>query len=454
MDNFSRISALILAAGKGTRMHSAKPKVLHTILGSPMLAYILAALEPIFGEKILVVSGHEADMVEAAFPQTHFIRQREQLGTGHALHTALPAIEQIDSKYIFIINGDVPLVTSAIIREFLSAASGVDLAFATITLPEPGPYGRVVRIDGTLAAIIEAKDFDRTRHGAPTGEVNAGMYFLSLAAARQLVPLLKNENRSGEFYLTDLIGLGIQAGMDVRGIPCGDDTSLLGVNSPLELASAENQLAAYVSSALMAKGVILHAPQLLRASPFADIESGAEISCPCEIYGHSKISTRVEIGPYCLVRDCIIHAGAQIRAFSHLENAEVGLGALVGPYTRLRPGARLEENAHAGNFVELKKATLGKGAKANHLSYLGDAEIGAGANIGAGTITCNYDGTNKFKTIIGTDAFIGSNSALVAPVVIGSGALVGAGSVITRDVGPQEMAIARGRQKNLPKRKK
>lgn len=454
MDTLSGIAALILAAGKGTRMHSPKPKVMHSLLGSPMLAYSLAALKPLFGDNILIVSGHMAETLETSFPDFRFIRQTEQLGTGHALLAALPALESMAPNRILVINGDAPLITSEIARNFVRSAQGADLAFATILMSDPGAYGRVVRTGGTLSAIVEAKDFDPGIHGDPTGEVNAGMYCVKLDVARQLLPLLRNSNKSGEYYLTDLIALGIQAGLDVRGVPAGHDASLMGVNTPQELATAENLLASRVAASLLAKGVILHSPELLRASPFASIEPGAEISSPCEIYGKSQISAGAEIGPYCVVVDSIIESGAKIRPFSHLEGAVVGPEAIVGPYTRLRPGARLEADAHAGNFVELKKATLGKGSKANHLTYLGDAEIGAGVNIGAGTITCNYDGSNKFKTIIGEHAFIGSNTAMVAPVTIGARSLIGAGSVITKDVPPDEMAIGRSRQKNLPKRKK
>lgn len=446
-------AVLILAAGKGTRMHSQKPKMLHTLLGAPMLAYVLAATEEAFApENILVVSGHGADALEAAFPKASFARQREQLGTGHALAAALPALQKMGKTHVFVINGDVPLVTSADISAFAREGCKADIAFATITLPDPGPYGRVLRAEGALTAIVEAKDFDPSLHGEPSGEVNAGMYFLRMACLPELLPKLANNNKSGEYYLTDLIRLGLEAGLDVRGISCGNDANLLGVNTPWELAAAENSLAARVAENLLRSGVILHGPQFLRASPFATIEPGAEIFCPCEIVGKSRIAQGTETGPNCVIIDSQIEAGAKIRPFSHLEGARVGPNALVGPYARLRPGAEIGEEAHVGNFVELKKSSLGKGAKANHLSYLGDSEIGAGVNIGAGTITCNYDGKDKHRTSIGANAFIGSNTALVAPVAIGEGALVGAGSVITSDVPAGELALGRARQVNLPRK--
>lgn len=443
-------AVLILAAGKGTRMHSQKPKMLHTLLGAPMLAYVLAATEDAFDPaNILVVSGHGAEALEAAFPKAHFVRQQEQLGTGHALAIALGALQRMGKGHVFVINGDVPLVTSADISAFSREGCQADIAFATITLPEPGPYGRVLRAGGTLSAIVEAKDFDPSLHGEPSGEVNAGMYCLRMTCLPELLPKLANNNKSGEYYLTDLIRLGLEAGLDVRGFSCGNDANLLGVNTPWELAAAENSLAARVAENLLRAGVILHGPQFLRASPFATIEPGAEIFCPCEIMGKSRVATGTETGPNCVIIDSQIEAGAKIRPFSHLEGAKVGPNAVVGPYARLRPGAEIGEEAHVGNFVELKKSRLGKGAKANHLSYLGDSEIGAGVNIGAGTITCNYDGKNKHRTSIGANAFIGSNAALVAPVTIGEDALVGAGSVITSDVPAGELAVGRARQVNI-----
>ncbi|MDO5483938.1 MAG: DapH/DapD/GlmU-related protein, partial [Desulfovibrionaceae bacterium] len=297
-----------------------------------------------------------------------------------------------------------------------------------------------------------AKDYDAALYGPATGEVNAGIYWLSLAVAGDLLPCLSNENKSGEYYITDLIGLAVARGLAVRGVVCGRDESLMGVNSPAELTRMEESLRARVLDGLLASGVMLHAPALIRVSPLAVVDPGAELTGPCEVYGQSHIARGAVVASHCVIRDCRIGAGAQIRSFCHLEGAEVGQNALVGPFARLRPGAELEEDSHVGNFVELKKARLGRGAKANHLSYLGDASIGAGANIGAGTITCNYDGKHKYQTHIGEAAFIGSNTALVAPVRVGDGALVGAGSVITRDVPAGEMGIARGRQKNLPRR--
>lgn len=452
MPKDQRFSAVVLAAGKGTRMRSSKPKVMHTLLGSPMLAYVLASLEPVFGDQIFVISGHAADQLENAFQGIAFIRQAEQLGTGHALMQAMPGLEAGGAERVLVINGDAPLVSAPAISDFVEAAKGADLAFATITMADAGSYGRVILRDGKLAAIIEARDFDPALHGPDAGLVNAGLYCFSIEALQKLLPRIGNANASGEYYITDLIGLALESGFSVRPISCGDDLALLGVNTPAELAQAEDLLARRTAERLLANGVIIHNPGQLRASPLAEIAPGCEISAPCEIYGRSILESGCEVGPYCLIRDSAIRAGAKIHAFSHLAGAQVGQDAIVGPYARLRPGAVLMREAHVGNFVELKKTVLGAGAKANHLTYLGDSEIGAGTNIGAGTITCNYDGKNKFQTVIGENCFIGSNSSLVAPVAIGADALVAAGSVVTGDVPPHMRAFGRARQVNKPKK--
>ena len=447
-------AALILAAGKGTRMHSDRPKVLQTLLGEPMLACVVEALRPVFAEDIWIVAGHRAEMVQAAFPDARFVLQEQQLGTGHALIQALPALTEAGCTHLLVVNGDTPLLSESLVRYFLAEAVGSDLAFATIELDNPGAYGRVVRQQGKVRAIVEAKDYDASLYGQASNEVNAGMYYCSLAAVETLLPHLNNSNKSGEYYITDLIGLAVAEKYNVLGIQCGRDGSLLGVNSPLELSHMEETLRARIVDGLLSSGVIVHAPDAVRVGPLAQIEPGAELTGPCEIYGRTSISRGASVASHCVVRDCSIANGAEIRSFSHLEKARVGSSALVGPFARLRPGAVLEEQSHVGNFVELKKARLGKGAKANHLTYLGDAEIGEGTNIGAGTITCNYDGKHKFQTKIGRYAFIGSNTALVAPVSVGDDALVGAGSVITRDVPNGELGIAREKQKNLPRKNK
>ncbi len=448
-----KTAALVLAAGKGTRMHSERPKVLQTVLGEPMVVHVMNALAPHFGENIWLVVGHGADEVRKTVSGARFIMQDQQLGTGHALSCALPALKEAGVERLLVINGDAPLVTAEIVGQFLEQSAQADLAFASISLADPASYGRVVRQEGKLVGIIEAKDYDLAQWGPCSGEVNAGVYVFSLALAEALLPRVSNSNKSGEYYITDLVGLALEEGANVQGIVCGNTPTLLGVNSPLELAQAEEKMQELINARLLKSGVILHARGSVYVSPMAEIEPGAELCGPCTVTGKSRICADARVCANCVIRDSVVESGAEIRSFSHLEQAVVHGGALVGPYARLRPGAELGKNAHVGNFVELKKTKLGEGAKANHLSYLGDSEIGARTNIGAGTITCNYDGKNKFRTVIGEDAFIGSNTAIVAPAAIGSGSLVGAGSVITHDVPDGELAIGRARQKNLGRRR-
>lgn len=450
-----KIGALILAAGKGTRMHSLKPKVLQTLLGEPMLRYVVDALRPLLQDAIWTVIGHQAGMVRKAFAteNMNFVEQEQQLGTGHALMQAMPALRAGQCSHVLVVNGDTPLLSTGLVDGFLAKSQGAELAFATLTLPEAGAYGRVVRTQGAVQAIVEAKDYDARVYGPETCEVNAGLYCFSMDLLEALLPQVGCANRSAEYYLTDIVALAVQEGHTVRGVECGDEPHLLGVNSPLELAEAESLLRAQVVQAYLQAGVILHAPESIRISPRASIAPGAEIFGPAEVYGQSRVAQGAVLESHCVLRDAVVEAGAVIHSFSHITEAYVGARASVGPYGRLRPLAHMEEDSHLGNFVELKKARLGQGAKANHLSYIGDAEVGAGANIGAGTITCNYDGKNKFVTRIGAGAFIGSNTALVAPVSVGDNALTGAGSVITKNIPAGEMGIGRAKQVNLPRRK-
>ena len=453
------IDALILAAGKGTRMPSPRPKVLQTLLGESMLTLVTATLSSMSRvNHLFTLVGNEADMVtaEAARAAERLskpvvcIRQEQQLGTGHALMTAMPFLQGDGS--VLVVNGDAPLLTPDVLNHFLDAAEGADVAFLSLVMEDAASYGRVIRKNGAVQAIVEAKDFDPAIHGPreEAREVNTGIYLFSLPAVRRLLPSLSCDNRGGEYYITDLVSLGLAAGMDVRGIRAEgegcDANALLGVNTPAELAAAEDILMRRRCRELLSSGVILHAPSAVRVSPLSTVEKGTELFGPCEIYGDSVIRSGACVRSHCVLRDADIDGGVEIREFCHIENAVVRRGAIVGPYARLRPQALVDEDAHVGNFVELKKTHLGKGSKANHLTYLGDAEVGPGVNFGAGTITCNYDGKNKFRTLIGKGCFIGSNTALVAPVSVGDGALVGAGSVITEDVPAGKLALGRGRQ--------
>ncbi len=448
--------ALILAAGKGTRMHSDTPKVLQTVLGEPMLGYVLAALQPLFAANIWTVIGHNSSMVQERFVNEHmqYVLQKEQLGTGHALMLAMGQLQEANATHVLVINGDTPLITTQIIEQFLQKAQGYDVAFATLELPCAGAYGRVVREGGVVQAIVEAKDYDCAIHGPEPKEVNAGVYFLRMETVQELIPHLNKSNKSDEYYITDIVALAKARGYGVEGICCGTTAELFGVNSPLELAHSEEILRARMVQEALCAGVIIHGGQGVCISPRAQLAQGAEIFGPCHILGQSKVASGAVVHAYCYIQDSTIDSGAKLLPYSHLEGAHVGKNAVVGPYARLRPLAVLGEKSKVGNFVEVKKATLGVGAKVNHLSYIGDASVGQDANVGAGTITCNYDGVNKYTTTIGDGAFIGSNTSLVAPVNIGEGALVGAGSVITKDVPQGQMGIGRAKQSVLPRMKK
>ncbi|NDV22380.1 bifunctional UDP-N-acetylglucosamine diphosphorylase/glucosamine-1-phosphate N-acetyltransferase GlmU [Desulfovibrio sp. JC022] len=457
--NNSFACALVLAGGKGTRMHSDSPKVLKTLLGESMLYYVYKALKPSLGDDVFTIVGFAAKQVENAFPdmKDRFVLQAEQLGTGHALQMGWERIKAAGAEYCLVINGDTPLIQEQVVADYLAAVKkdGADLSFMSITPDEPAAFGRVIRNnDGQVTAIVEAKDYDESVYGPASGEVNAGIYCLKISAVDRLLSKLTNNNKSGEYYITDLVDLAVECGMNVTAVNGGNSIDLMGINSPYELAQAETTLRLRTAEELLKSGVTLHNWESVAVGPGAVIEPGAEITGPCEIYGRSRIGRGAVIQSHVRIVDSVVEGGAVIKAYSHLEEAQVASGCMVGPYGRLRPGAVLEEESKVGNFVEVKKAVLGKGAKASHLTYLGDSEIGAGTNIGAGTITCNYDGVNKHKTVIGEGAFIGSNTALVAPVTIGKGALIGAGSTITKNVKDGDLGVARGKQVNISRTSK
>lgn len=458
MDN-SFACALVLAGGKGTRMHSDKPKVLKTLLGESMLYFVYNALRPALGNDIFTIVGFGSDYVRTAFPDMEdlFILQEEQLGTGHALQTGWERIRNSGKEYCLVINGDTPLISEKAVSDFLVAVNEdrADISFITITPDDPGQFGRVTRNkEGQVTAIVEAKDYDEAVYGPASGEVNAGIYCLKVSTVDGLLSRLNNNNKSGEYYITDLVDLAVESGMNVTAVNAGNSIDLMGINSPYELAQAESALRNKIAVNLLESGVTLHNWESVVVGPGVEIEPGAEITGPCEIYGKTVIRRGAVVESHVRMVDSVIESGALIRAYSHLEEAHVGSECIVGPYGRLRTGAELRKGSKVGNFVELKKVVLGEGAKASHLTYLGDSEIGAATNIGAGTITCNYDGKNKHKTIIGERAFIGSNTAIVAPVTIGNGALIGAGSTITKDVKDGDLGVARGRQVNISRTSK
>lgn len=450
------VCGLILAAGKGTRMKSDKPKVVHEILGMPMLWFVHQTLASLVSEeRVLTVLGYQSDVVLSSLPHLdgYAVMQPEQLGTGHALQCALPDLDDLGCDWCLVVNGDAPLLNSEALGDLLQMCVDRDapLACMSIELDDPSGYGRVIRSPaGEFLGIVEDKDLTIEQREAGLNEVNAGVYCLHAERTRPFLDQLTNDNQQGEYYITQLMDLCVQAGKAVPVVCAGQDSSFLGVNSPKELVVCEEILRQRLVERVEDSGVIVRNPDQVRLGPLVEVGPGAELIGPLEVYGASSIGPGARIESHVWISDSEVETGALVRSFSHLEGARVGQKCQVGPYARLRPGAVLRSGAKAGNFVEIKKAVLHEQCKVNHLTYIGDAEIGQGANVGAGTITCNYDGKSKHKTTIGKGAFIGSNTALVAPVTVGDNALVGAGSTITRDVPDEMLAVTRIKQKNLP----
>jgi len=448
------LSVVIMAAGKGTRMRSARPKVLHALGGRPLLGHVVATAEALAPQRCIVVTGHGAEAVEAAFAgaQRAFVRQMPQLGTGHAVQQAVPALP--DDGITLVLNGDVPLIREATLRALVEACAGSKLALLTVDLAEPFGYGRIVRTaepggakghaGGAVQAIVEEKD--ATPLQRQISEVYTGILAAPTALLKQWLARLTNQNAQGEYYLTDVVAHAVADGVEVCTASAKDETEVLGVNSPLQLADLERRLQRRHADALMEAGVRLADPARFDLRGTLACGMDVEIDVGCVFEGAVTIGDGARIGPHCVIRDAQIAAGAVIHPFTHIEGAAVGAGSLIGPFARLRPGARLGEEVHIGNFVEVKNSTLANGAKANHLAYLGDATVGERVNYGAGSITANYDGANKHRTTIGADVHVGSNCVLVAPVTIGAGATIGGGSTITKTVEPGSLAIGRARQ--------
>lgn len=449
---------ILLAAGKGTRMHSDSPKVLQSVLGKPLLGYVFDALGHVPPGLVWTVIGFGAQQVRSTFSSRdlQFVMQEEQLGTGHAVSLAWPEVVASGLTHVCVLNGDTPYVPVEEIECLarLCSDEGAAMGMLTLDLENPFGYGRVVRSpEGTVVSVVEEKDFDAVEHGGEINEVNSGVYVFDVARCTQLLSMMDRDNAQGEFYLTQMISLCAEAALTVVGMPFGNSDLLRGINSPMELVQFEEALRARIVEGHLRAGVIVRNGASVVVGPDVEISPGAEIVGPCEIYGRTRIERGASIASHCWIRDTVL-GPCQVKSFSHIEGARVGEGASVGPYARLRPGADIGRNARVGNFVEVKNSVLHEGAKAGHLSYLGDSEIGAEVNIGAGTITCNYDGVRKHRTVIRENAFIGSNTALVAPVVVGAEALVGAGSVVTKDVPDGALCVARARQANIERRKR
>ena len=442
------LHVVILAAGKGTRMKSNLPKVLHPVAGKPMLQHVIDAAKTLNPSKVHVVIGHGAESVIDTISDSDisWVEQTEQLGTGHAVDQALPAIPE--NSNVLILYGDVPLIEAATLSCLLDKVNEQQLAILTVELGDPTGYGRIVRnIADEVVAIVEQKDASAEQLAIT--EINTGILAASAKHLKRWLPQLSSDNAQGEYYLTDVIEMAVSEEIDVEAVQPSFIEEVQGVNNRLQLCELECFVQSKQAEQLMLSGVTLFDPN--RIDVRGDLNVGIDITIDvnCVFEGEVILADEVVIGPNCYLKDVKIGKGTVIQANSVLEGATIGSDASIGPFARIRPGTRLADKTKVGNFVETKKTEVGEGSKINHLSYVGDAMIGQDVNIGAGTITCNYDGVNKSKTILQDQVFVGSNTSLVAPVSVAKNATIGAGSVVTSDVQENQLAVARSRQKNI-----
>ena len=456
------VDVVIMAAGKGTRMKSKLPKVLHLLAGRALLRHVVDTATELRARQVVVITGHEAAQVEAAIAhfggagaglEVQFVRQEPQLGTGHAVQQAVPALR--DDGMVVVLSGDVPLTQADTLQQLIEACGGDKLALLTIDFADPTGYGRIVRVGHAVQAIVEQKDASAEQRSIT--EVYSGIMALPARHLKAWLARLDNRNAQGEYYLTDIVKLAVADAVPVVAHKIVDAVQVTGVNSPLQLAELERAYQRRVAGRLMEQGVRLADPARLDVR--GDLQCGQDVSIDvnCVFEGRVSLGANVKIGANCVIANATIAAGAVIHPFTHIEGGppgtpehiEVGAGALIGPFARLRPGAMLGAEVHIGNFVEVKNSTLARGAKANHLAYLGDATVGERVNYGAGSITANYDGAFKHRTVIEADVHIGSNCVLVAPVVIGAGGTVGGGSTITKDTPAGALSVVRARQVSI-----
>lgn len=442
------LSIVILAAGQGKRMKSDLPKVLQPLAGQPLLAHVLDAAATLRGDAVYVVYGHGGERVQSAVPSehVHWVLQEQQLGTGHALAQALPQIP--DDHVVLVMYGDVPLIRAQTLQPVIDAAVRGALGLLSVRLRDPGGYGRILRNNaGKVVRIVE--DQDATTKERAIDEGNTGFMAAQGRHLRKWVSALKNDNAQGEYYLTDIITLAVKEGVPIEAVQAPNETEVLGVNDKVQLAEAETALRRQRARELMLQGVTLADPSRVDIRGVVSAGKDVFIDVDVVLVGRVQLGDRVKVGPFCLLQDTEIGADTEVFAHCVTDRAIIGPSCHLGPFARLRPGARLDDHVHIGNFVEVKNSQIGSGSKANHLTYLGDATVGSKVNIGAGTVTVNYDGANKRRTEIGDGAFIGSGSMLVAPVNIGANANTGAGSTITKDAPPGKLTLARSRQVTL-----
>ena len=442
------LSIVILAAGQGKRMKSNLPKVLQPLAGQPMLGHVIAAAKALRADAIHVVHGHGGEQVKQALASepVNWVLQAEQLGTGHALAQAMPSVP--DDHQVLILFGDVPLVRVATLQRLIDETGTQGFGVLTVILEDPSGYGRIVRDNaGNVVRIVEQKDANTKERAIP--EINTGLMIGPARALRGWLAALKNDNAQGEYYLTDVIVMAVRAGMKVNAVISPTEAEVLGVNDKVQLAKLEAALRAERANALMLEGVTLadHARTDIRGP--VSVGRDVFIDVNVVMVGTVELGDRVRIGPNCYLKDCRIGADTEVHPNCVIDRTAIGAKCVIGPFARLRPESVLHDDVHIGNFVEVKKSEIGAGSKANHLTYLGDATIGSKVNVGAGTVTVNYDGANKWRTEIGDNAFVGSGSMLVAPVKVGEGANTAAGSTITKDAPPGKLTIARAKQVTL-----
>ncbi|MBN6068847.1 bifunctional UDP-N-acetylglucosamine diphosphorylase/glucosamine-1-phosphate N-acetyltransferase GlmU [Aggregatibacter actinomycetemcomitans] len=441
------LSVVILAAGKGTRMYSDLPKVLHPIAGKPMVKHVIDTAKQLGARNIHLVYGHGGDLMQQrlAGEPVNWVLQTEQLGTGHAMQQAAPFFA--DDENILMLYGDAPLITKDTLEKLIATKPDNGIALLTVVLDNPTGYGRILRENGNVVGIVEQKDASAEQLNIQ--EVNTGVMVSDGASFKKWLAQLDNNNAQGEYYMTDVIALANRDGCQVAAVQAADLMEVEGANNRLQLTALEQYFQQKQARELLLAGVMLLDPNSFKLRGELTHGKDVEIDMNVILNGRVRLGNRVKIGAGCVLTNCDIGDDVEIKPYSVLEDASVGANAAIGPFSRLRPGADLAENTHVGNFVEIKKAYIGKGSKVNHLTYVGDAEIGKDCNIGAGVITCNYDGANKFKTIIGDNVFVGSDSQLVAPVTIESGATIGAGSTIRYDVKRDELVTTRVPQKHV-----
>lgn len=441
------ISAVILAAGKGTRMYSDLPKVLHKVAGKPMVKHVIDTAKTLGANNIHLIYGHGADLLKQHLHNepVNWVLQAEQLGTGHAMQQAAPHFD--DKEDIILLYGDAPLVTTETLQRLCTAKPENGIALLTVELADPTGYGRIIRENGQVTAIVEQKDANPQQ--LQITEVNTGVMVASGADFKRWLSRLENNNAQKEYYITDVIGFANQDGCEVVAVQATDRMEVEGANNRLQLNQLERYYQQRQATQLALQGITF--ADLNRIDVRGELIHGKDVEIDINVIIEGKVilGDHVRVGAGTILKNCQIASNVEIKPYSVIEETEIGESAVIGPFSRLRPGAKLAAQTHVGNFVEIKQANIGVGSKVNHLAYVGDAEVGSGCNIGAGAITCNYDGANKFKTIIGNNVFVGSDTQLVAPVTIADGATLGAGSTITKNVAENELVITRVAQRHI-----